>query len=272
MNRIAVLGPEGTFSELAALEYMKEQRKRAKIIFLKSIHDVFDAVKNGKAEEGIVPLENLLDGSVGETLDALYHSGLKIREEIVVPVKHFLACLPEAREEEIKLVMSHQKALAQCSNFLRKKKFDTKETLSTAEAMMMIARQKLKNAAAIGTEIAAKRYGLKIIARNIEDNKNNVTRFIVVSKKAAKKGNKMSIALHAYRDRPGLLHDILESFAKRNINLTKIESRPTKLKLGEYIFYVDFEGNEKEKKIKEALEEIRKFVKIKSFGSYPKRY
>ncbi len=239
---------------------------------MKSIHDIFDAVKNRKAEEGVVPLENLLDGSIGETLDALYHSKLKIKEEIVISVKHFLACLPETRKKDISVVMSHQKAIAQCSNFLRKNKFEAKETLSTAGAMKIIAEQKLKDAAAIGTEIAAKRYGLKIIARNIEDNKNNVTRFVVISKEYSKRGNKTSIALHPYVDRPGLLHDILESFAKRKINLTKIESRPTKLKLGEYIFYIDFEGNKKEKKIKEIFREINRFVRIKSFGSYVKRY
>lgn len=273
--KIAIFGPEGTFTEQAALIYAKEKRASITPVFFTNIHDIFDAVKKGLVNEGIVPLENMIDGSVGETLDALYHSELKIIEEIVVPISQCIAILPSADIKDVNTVVSHYKALGQCSNFLRKKKFILKEALSTADAMKQIKERKLKDCAAIGPELAAKKYGLKIVARSIEDRKDNVTRFVVISKimNGKSKGKyKTSIAIHPTKDRPGLLHDILEKFANQKVNLTKIESRPTKLKLGEYIFYMDFEGHIADKKVKNAINEIKKIGAVIIFGSYKKRY
>jgi prephenate dehydratase len=275
-TKIAVLGPEGTFTEQAALKYQNETREKAKLVFLSRINLIFEAVKRNKADKGILPLENMIDGSLGEVLDLLYHSNLKIIEEIVVPIHHCLASLPETSINRIKVVMSHPKALTQCSNFLRKKNYELKETLSTAEAMREIKESRIKDAAAIGPELAARKYSLKVLAKNIEDNKGNVTRFIVISKKSARKEKgkkyKTSIAIHPSKDRPGLLHDLLGKFAFNNINLTKIESRPTKFRLGEYVFYIDLEGHAQDKKVISAFKEIRKLAEVKIFGSYVKKY
>ena len=275
--KIATLGPKGTFSELAARKY----KNRGKIIFCKNIAGVFDLIEKNKSDNkldvGIVPLENMLDGSVGQTLDLLYHSKLRIIKEIVVPVHHCLASLPSSKLENIRIVLSHPKALAQCSHFLNEHNLLAREALSTAEAAHEIREKKLPDTAAICTGRAAKLYNLNIIKRNIEDNKENVTRFIVISRKEdsefqKNKRYKTSIAIHPSEDRPGLLHDLLEEFSSRDINLTKIESRPTKFHLGEYIFYIDFEGHEQEKRVVEALKAIKKLANVRVFGSYKKVY
>lgn len=267
--KIATLGPKGTFSEIAARQY----NKNSEIIFLPTIREIFESVEKNNADEGIVPIENLLDGSIGETLDSLNKSLLNINEEIIIPIHHVIASLGGIKE--LKIVMSHQKALAQCSEFIKKHNLIQKEFLSTAEAMKIVAENKEKTFGAIGAEIAAREYGLKILQKNIEDNHDNVTRFIVISRKKSetKKGNqKTSIVIIPNQDRPGLLFDLLKAFAQNKINLTKIESRPSKLKLGEYVFYIDFEGHEEDKIIKSALYEISKLAKIKIFGSYTKKY
>lgn len=272
--KIATLGPKGTFSEQAVNYYLKDAGKKAEIIFSSNISDVFNLVNNDIAEYGVVPLENLIDGSIGETLDLLYHSNLFVISEIIIKIHHCIASTSNSLKE-IKNVMSISKALNQCLGFIRKNRLATIESLSTAEAMRLVSEKKQNDLAAIGPEIAAKEYRLKILQKNIEDKKNNVTRFVVISKEKNKKGKgeyKTSMVIHPTKDRPGLLRDLLESFSKRNINLTKIESRPTKLKLGEYLFYVDIEGHEEDLKIKEAFKEIEKLATIKVFGSYIKRY
>lgn len=270
---IATLGPEGTFSELACKKYKELQRKeheKNRIIFCKNIKEIFDSVNNGKTDIGIAPLENLLDGSVGETLDLLYTSNLNITGEIVIAVHHCIAGLSSLNR--VKTVISHSKALGQCLEYIRKHNFDVKEVVSTAEAMLVVSAHKEGEIAAIGPVFAAQKYGLKILDKNIEDNSNNVTRFIVISKsksiKEKGKKYKTGIAIHPLEDRPGLLYDLLKPFAIRNINLTKIESRPTKITLGGYIFYVDLEGYEQEENIKSALEEVKKLSEVKIFGSY----
>lgn len=271
--KIATLGPKGTFSEQAVLQYLKETKGKAEIIFSGNISEIFNLAVNGQVDLGIIPLENLLDGSVGESLDLLYHSNVFINAEIIVEIHHCLASLGSLRN--VKTVISHSKAIGQCLNLIRAKNFSTIEALSTAEAMKIVSEKKQNDLAAIGTEIAAHEYGLKILEKNIEDNHDNVTRFFVISKSKSerKKGSyKTSIVIHPYKDRPGLLKDLLDSFAKRNINLTKIESRPTKLKLGEYIFYIDIEGHEEDERIKETFKEIEKLAKIKILGSYIRRF
>nr|QBM01356.1 prephenate dehydratase [uncultured archaeon] len=268
--KIAALGPKGTFSEQAANQYMQKIKEKGEIIFCNNLPEVFDFVQKKKADLGIAPLENLLDGSLGEVLDLLYHSSVYIDAEIILAVHHCIASL--SLLSEIKTVISRPQALAQCLSYIRKNKFSTMESLSTAEAMKIVAEKKLRELAAIGPESAANEYGLKILQRNIEDKDHNVTRFIVISRnrngKEVEKEYKTSIVIHPTKDRPGLLYKLLKSFATRNINLTKIESRPTKLKLGDYIFHIDFEGHEEDEKVKEAFSEIRKIARIKILGSY----
>lgn len=269
--RIAVLGPKGTFSEQAVKRYLDERREKGKIVFCSNLSEVFDFVRNRNAELGIVPLENLLDGSLGEVLDLLYHSNVHINAEIILAVHHCIAST-SGSIKGIKSVISIQKALAQCLGYIRKHNLETIGSTSTAEAMRIVSEKKQNDLAAIGSESAAKEYGLKVIERNIEDKNHNVTRFIVISRnrnrKEAGKEYKTSIVIHPTKDRPGLLYKMLKSFAARNINLTKIESRPTKVKLGDYIFHIDFEGHEEDEKVKEAFSEIGKIARTKILGSY----
>lgn len=275
MTRISILGPKGTFSEIAVKKF-SSNIKESNILFCKNIREVFESLERGETEQGVIPIENMLDGSVGETLDLLYHKNLYVTAELIIPIHMHLAVKPNSELKNIKLVLSKDKALNQCLNFLRKNKLETKETLSTAEAMKIVSKSKDLDLAAIGTELAAKQYNLKIMKKNIEDNKNNVTRFFVISKqkqpKQINKEYKTSITIHPKADRPGLLHDLLEAFSKRNINLTKIESRPTKLILGEYIFYIDFLGHEEDDNVRETFKELKNHNNLKIFGSYERAY
>ncbi len=269
--KIDVLGPKGTFSELAAEHYITRTNKRAEIVLCKNIPEIFDFLAQKKADCGIVPLENLLDGSVSEVLDLLYDSDIFINAEFIVEVHHCIAST-SPNIKNIKRVVSIPKALAQCLGYIRKNNLDMIEKISNAYPLRLIAEKKETDLAAIGSERAAKEYKLNILERNIEDKNHNVTRFAVISRNKNKKEKgkeyKTSIVIHPTSDRPGLLYDLLKSFAERKINLTKIESRPTKIKLGDYLFYIDFEGYEEDEKVEQAIKEIEKLAKVKIFGSY----
>ncbi len=272
--KIITLGPKGTFSEQAALKYQEEIGGGGEIIFGKNIREIFDLVNKGEIKIGIVPVENMIDGSVGETLDLLDHYKLNIISEMVIPIKMCIAGLGDI--SEIKKVFSKDKALGQCIDFIREKGFETEESLSTAEAMKIVSESKDNSLGAIGTELAAKEYGLKILEKSIEDRKGNLTRFFVISKdkrdKQEDKKYKTSIAIHIGKDKAGVLHSLLNSFATRKIGLSKIESRPTKKDLGAYIFYVDLIGHEQDEDIQEAIKEIGATNILKVFGSYEKKY
>ncbi len=268
--KISTLGPEGTFSHEAVLKHDKS----AKIIFEKTIWDVFEAVDSGKASEGVVPIENSVSGTVGQTMDALMEFELNIVAEEILPIKHNLA--GAGKISGIKEIYTHPQTYEQCLHFLRENKIESKliMTNSNSESAELLMKGNSKSRAAIVPEIAAKIYELKIIKKDIQDNKFNVTRFIVISKKEAKKTgyDRTSIAIYPQADRPGLLYELLGEFAKRNINLTKIESRPSKGKLGDYVFFIDLQGHRSEKSIKEAFGEIEKSFFLKVLGSYPRRY
>ncbi len=269
--RLAVLGPAGTFSHEAALKF----DRNAEMILVNSIWDVFEMVEQKKADSGIVPVENSIEGGVGITLDALIETDEKIKQEIIIPIRHCLCGFGEL--DEIKEVHSHTQALGQCRNFLHslndKTPIKTFQTSSTAAAAEELAKLKDRKKACLCSKLAAEIYGLKIIKEDAHDEKNNMTRFFVINHADAEpSGNdKTSIVVFPQEDRPGLLYDILGMFSKRNINLTRLESRPSKNKLGEYIFFIDIEGHRKDKLINEALQELEyRAKKIKVFGSYPK--
>ena len=266
---IATMGPKGTFSDIAAQVYIKKKRIKAGINLYPTIYDVFEAVNFGKADLGVVPLENSEDGSVRITLDELFKSDLNIESSMVLPIKHCLAVY--SRTKVIREIMSNTHPLTQCHNFIKKYYPNAKlsESLSTASAMQKIARGKKIGVAAIGPSQTAKLYDLKILKDNIQDNKKNITRFVIVSPLKSNEGSFTSIALYGHKDRPGLLYDLLGIFAKRKINLTRIESRPAKSKLGVYVFYIDFEGSLLSLEIQTVLKEIkRQGFKIKIFGSF----
>jgi len=294
MLKVGFLGPEGTFCEEASSLYLNKIGKKLELIPYSTIHDLMHAVDQKKLDEGIVPLENSVEGTVNIVLDILISEvNLKIYQEIILPVRHFLMSPRGTTLKKITDVISHPQAIDQCKKFLRTKlrKAEIHLAYSTADAAQevalglegeaiprivgyhYIASTKNRVFAAIGTRAAAKMYGLKIIASNVHDYIDNATRFIALSKKdhAPTSDDKTSIVFSALKDRPGALHQILEEFAKRKINLTKIESRPSKRALGDYFFYIDLQGHRKDKIVAEALAAVQRqtaFMKI--LGSYPR--
>ena len=236
-----------------------------------TIPAVMESVANDECELGVVPIENSIEGAVGITLDSLAHKyDLKIFKEIIIPINQNLVVNPGTKLEDIKDVYSHGQALAQCSEFVSKHKIQPHFAVSTARAAKSIIGDKSK--AAICNAKAAELYGLEILEANIQDTDNNETRFVVLSKEDHEMtGNdKTSIVFSIYEDRPGMLYKILGIFEKDNINLTKIESRPSKEGLGKYVFFIDFYGHINDEKIRSILNEIDDntyFLKV--LGSYP---
>lgn len=268
--KIATLGPEGTFSHEAVL---KRDRK-AEIIFKETVWDIFESVNSNEVDEGIAPLENSVSGTVGLTSDALMEFDLNIIAEIILPIKHNL--VGHDGVKDIKTLYVHPATYEQCEKFIRKNLPGVKiiHTSSNAASAEIIAQKKDETKAAIVPNEAIAIYKLKAIKKDIQDSKFNVTRFIVISKKEAKRTNRdrTSIAIYPQVDKPGLLYSLIGEFAKRSINLTKIESRPSKGKLGDYIFFIDMQGNKEDEKIKEAFGKIEEDFFLKVLGSYPREY
>ncbi len=236
-----------------------------------TIPAVMESVANGETSFGIIPIENSIEGPVGITLDSLAHKfDLKIYKEIIIPINQNLIVNPGTKMEDIEDVYSHAQAIAQCQEFISEHRIQPHYAVSTARASKDIVG--FKNKAAIGNRVAAELYGLEILEANIQDTDNNETRFVVVSKENHKPTgkDKTSIIFSIYEDRPGGLYNILGIFQKDNINLTKIESRPSKKGLGKYLFFVDFNGHIEDKIIQDILDEIDEntyFLKV--LGSYP---
>lgn len=270
-QRIAYLGPPGTFSEEAALKY----DEKAQLLPFSSIPAVAAAVDSGIAEEGVVAIENSLEGSVTDTLDLLIHeSKLLIRQELVLPVEHHLLVKPGTEALEIKVIFSHPQALAQCRRFLERcfPKAELMAALSTAAAVEQMMSSSTP-AAAIGTHRAAQLYGAQILARNVQEHFPNATRFVVLARNdhPPTGRDKTSLCFSFGEDRPGLLYDVLKEFAECNINLAKVESRPSKESLGKYIFLVDLEGHRQDPSITQVLKKVQaKTSLFKVFGSYPR--
>jgi len=271
--KIAVLGPRGTYSELAALQHFEN----VDFLYCTTIDDVVRVVAEGAVDEGVVPVESLREGSVAEALDALAWMDVKIKAELVMRITHALLGVKGAKIERITQVLSHSQALSQCREFLKNNlpKAELISMNSTAKAAEQVAKLQLPHMAVIGPVQLAELYGLDVIRDDIHGGEENLTRFFCLAKSDSKKTgkDKTSIVFYTERDRPGVLHEILGEFAKRNINLTKIESRPSKKALGDYLFFIDFEGHREDEVIKEALEEIKKkTAMLKILGSYPRKF
>ncbi len=272
VKKIAYLSPRGTFTEEAALKYAAGTE--AELIPMSTIASIISAVENKHVDIGIVPIENSVEGSVTITLDLLARSEAKICGEIILPVVHNLISKEKISLDKITKVYSHPQALAQCRTFLAKKlpHAHLYETLSTAEAVKIVAEEEDTNIAAIGSLAAAKLYGMTVLAEGIQDEQTNETRFAVIASEDTEPTgqDKTSIAIFLLQDRPGALCEVLEQFKERNINLTRIESRPSKRVLGDYIFFVDLEGHRKDPKVKEAIMNISKSAgEVKIMGSFP---
>lgn len=264
---IAYLGPEATYTHEAAT---KKFGLSSDYIPLINMKEIFSAVEKDIADFGVVPVENSTEGVITHTLDMFIESDVKICDEILLPISHYL--LSMSKKRAIKKVYSKDQALAQCSMWLQKNlpRVPLKEVYSTAQAVKLAAKEKFS--AAIASQLASRLYNLPIVAKNIEDFSVNVTRFLVIGKEPGKPtGNDKVSLIFSLKDRVGALYSSLEPFYKHKINLTKIESRPSKIKLWEYYFFVDLEGHCEEKRVKKAIEELKPLCTfLKVLGSYPK--
>jgi len=265
--RIVYFGPPATFTHLAAIRNFGHN---AEYIPARNIREIFAMVEKGKADYGVVPVENSTEGVVSHTLDMFLDSDLKICAEVILEVAHYL--LGKGKLEDLKKLYSHPQAIAQCRIWLEEHLPWVKiyETESTAKAAQLASQE--EGACAIASEIAAALYGLEVLEDHIEDSPHNYTRFLVISRDYAERsGQDKTSILFSIKDRVGALYDMLAPFRKYGINLTKIESRPTKKKAWEYVFFVDFLGHRDDEAVKKALSELEKecfFLKI--LGSYPR--
>ncbi len=265
--KVAFLGPEATFSHQAVLQHFGSSCELAPQA---TIIDVFDEVERGHSQVGVVPVENSSEGGVSVTLDQLLASGLKVCGEVYSRVSQMLMA-GGGSLEEVRKVYSHPQALSQCRAWLRRNL--PKAALLEASSTAAAARQTLEEpgAAAVGGELTARHYGLHILAKEIQDNPLNTTRFFVLCREACPPtgGDKTSIIFVAAH-KPGSLYDALGYLSERGLNLTRIESRPTKDRPWEYAFFVDFEGHQSDPSVAEALAELAANVdSLKVLGSYP---
>ncbi len=269
MVRVAFQGERGAYSEMAALQYFPKARPAPK----KSFQDVFDAAESGDADCAVVPVENSIEGSVNEIYDLLLQTKMIVIGEVYQRVRHCLIANRGAKK--IKYVHSHPQALAQCRGYLQRKRLEPMPAYDTAGAVKMIKENRMMDSAAIASRRAAELYDMELLDDGIEDRKNNYTRFLVLSPKKAKGGSRAgqykTSMIFSVKHVPGALFGIIGEFAIRRINLTKVESRPTKETPWEYNFYVDFEGRAQDKVVQEALRSIQpKTSYIKILGSYLK--
>jgi len=270
MVRYAFLGPAGTFSEEALLSL---ELPDVEPVACSSIDEVFEAVERGQAERGVVPIENSVEGSVPATLDALaFDTQLEIQGELVLDIHHALITAPGADLAAVRTVVSHPQATGQCRRWLARNLPGRAIVAanSTAESVQHAVAD--QTVAAVGTRLAAELHGGEVREPAIEDYAGNQTRFVVIGRGIRERTgrDKTSLALFLKADKPGALLMILSEFAYGEINLTKIQSRPTKRQLGDYMFFVDLEGHVDDQHIKTALDCLRlKLREVKVLGSYP---
>ena len=265
--RIGYLGPGGSFSHTAAMLKFGQSVEYEPLVDIASI---FDEVSRGHCDLGIVPVENSTGGGVIETLDALIDSDGKICAEVLMAIHHNL--MANCRAEEIKRIYSKPEVFAQCRNWLSAtfKEAQTISVASTAKAAQMASAE--PGAAAIGSSVAAELYGLRIVCENVEDITNNITRFLVVSREDAKPtGEDKTAILFSTSHKAGALSDVLDVFKQFNINLTNIESRPSRKRQWEYYFFVDFVGHRTDEQVRKGLEQARKHcLHLSILGSFPR--
>ena len=266
---VAFQGEIGAYSEEAAVDFFGPS---IEVRPCETLDAVFDAVERGEAHFGVVPIENSLEGSISQVYDLLLDSSLKVRGEIELRVIHCLIANPGVKLDLLRRVYSHPQALGQCRAFLKHLDCELIPTYDTAGSVKMIKEQGMTDGAAIASVRAAEIYGMQIMAREIEDTPNNFTRFFVLAKHdSPSTGNDKTSIVFSVSHKPGALYSLLRELAASQVNLTKIESRPTRQRPWEYNFYLDFEGHREDTASREALgklEETALFVKV--LGSYPR--
>lgn len=267
-DRVAYLGPPGTFSQTAVLNHFGEHYA---LLACNTIEDAFNAVAESEVDFAVVPVENSTEGVVNNTQDCLIDTDLHIVGEEIVPIEHQLMVAAGAESESIQQIASHKQSLGQCRNWLRAHYPEVRliECASNAEAARLAANE--PGTAAIAGRMAATIYGLEIIAENIHDQQHNSTRFLVLGKTevAATGRDKTSVLIYT-ANKPGALFHVLEPFERLQISLTKIDSRPSKKEAWEYVFFIDFEGHSSDEKTRELFSRLSDCTEeVKVLGSYP---
>ena len=270
MAKLAYLGPPGTFTEEAALRY----QPAAELLACPTESAVAAAVEAGRAEEGVLAIENSIEGPVTRTVDALVHdTQLSIKAEIILSIEHCLIAAPGTRLDSITAVYAHTQALNQCRKFIEQRFPNARQVAALSNAAAVEEVLGVPGGAAIAGARAADLYGGQVLERGIGDSPHNKTRFVVLAAadSAPTGRDKTSIAFTVAHDRPGTLIDVLHEFGDRAINLTKIESRPSREELGIYIFLVDLEGHRSDPAVAEALAAVEaKAFFFRMLGSYPR--
>lgn len=271
MSRIGFLGPRGTFSHEALQKYARDFACIP--VDFNSIPDILLAVRDGAVDEAIVPMENSLEGAVNATLDMMaFEVDVNIKAELAIPVHQNLLVKKGTAWQEVRYILSHPQPIGQCRRFITEKLpgVQVRYVYSTAAAAEEVASGN-GDSAAIGSVAAAEVYGLEVAAARIHDNENNFTRFVVISKAdSPKTGNDKTSIVFSTEDKPGSLYKILDIFNLLDINMTRIESRPAKDRLGRYIFFVDVSGHREDEDLRDAIAMIkRKTSFFKFLGSYP---
>ncbi len=266
---VAFQGERGSYSEEAAISFFGPE---AILLPCKTLTSVFEAVQSGAAGYAMVPVENSLEGAVSQTYDLLASTTLMVWGEYNLRVRHCLLANSGVELRDVKRVFSHPQALAQCRMFLERLGVGSIPYYDTAGSASMVKKEMLKDAAAIASRRTAEIYSLNILAESIEDSPNNYTRFFVMGRSDHEPtGRDKTSILFTTRHVPGALYQALGVFASRSINLTKIESRPTKKTPWEYNFFVDLEGHRLDRVVGEALESLKPYtLYIKVLGSYPR--
>ncbi|HJT09857.1 MAG TPA: prephenate dehydratase [Candidatus Nitrosotalea sp.] len=267
MLKVAFQGERGAYSEAAAMVFFKNS---IETIPYPTFHEVLESTEAGKTDYAVLPVENSLEGSVGESYDLLLNTKLHATGEIYHRIKHCLIGFDGL--EKIDTVYSHPQALGQCRKFIQDHHFKAIPTYDTAGSVKILLELKKDNISCIASRRAAEIYNVPIIKEGIEDNFNNYTRFLVLSnQKQDRTAKDKTSIIFSIKHTPGALYSVIEKFHANKINLTKIESRPTKTTPWEYNFYVDFEGNQNDKNVQDALEKIKpNTIFLKILGSYPR--
>jgi chorismate mutase/prephenate dehydratase len=267
--KAAFQGEVGAYSEEAAIRFFDPS---IETVPCRDLTDVFKMVERDDVDYGIVPIENSLEGDVNQTFDLLLSSDLKVWGEMNLKITHCLVADPKTRLDSIEKVYSHPQALAQCRNFLIEQGLEPVPAYDTAGSVKNIRDRGLMDAGAVASRRAAEIYGMKVLAEGIEDIPYNYTRFLVLAKEdASPTGEDKTSIIFSTKHVPGALYKALEAFASRKINLTKIQSRPTREKPWSYNFFMDFEGHREDVICRDALEDLEgKSLFVKVLGSYPK--
>jgi prephenate dehydratase len=266
--RVAFQGEAGAYSEQAVFDYFGD----VDTVPCESFDSVFDSVVSGKSESALIPIENSLAGSIHQNYDLLLRHNLHIVGEYLLRVQHCLIALPGVKKEDIRKAISHPQALGQCAGYLRSHEIKAEQVYDTAGSVKMLKESGARDTAAIASRRAAELHGMQILEEGIEDNPENYTRFLAVQHESVvPQAEAKTSIVFTLKNQPGALFKALSVFALRDIDLTKIESRPLQGKPWEYLFYIDFIGATHEETARRALEHLGEYaVTLRVLGSYPR--